>query len=126
MMSMRPSGKSSATIAATLEVPMSRATMRFLFSLAMSDSLARAGLGPGDLGNAQRKAVGVAQVDIVETVPGLAEGLRVDGDEPGKTALDAVLVRVVPELHGEPVGEPDLPCQSGAQQDLPGLEGERS
>src|SRR5437870_4776735 len=77
-MSMRPSEKSSATIAATLEVPMSRATMRFLFSLAMSDSLARAGLGPGDLGNAQRKAVGVAQVDIVETVPGLAEGLRVD------------------------------------------------
>src|SRR5437899_5978630 len=100
MMSMRPSGKGSATIAATLEVPMSRATMRFLFSLAMSDSLARAGLGPGDLGNAQRKAVGVAQVDIVETVPGLAEGLRVDGDEPGKTALDAVLVRVVPEKIG--------------------------
>src|SRR5439155_1371803 len=51
MMSMRPSGKSSATIAATLEVPMSRATMRFLFSLAMSDSLARAGLGEnGQLG----------------------------------------------------------------------------
>src|SRR6267143_5940274 len=126
MMSMRPSGKSSATIAATLEVPMSRATMRFLFSLAMSDSLAHAGLGPGDLGNAQRKAVGVAQVDIVETVPGLAEGLRVYGDEPGKPALDAVLVRVVPELHGESVGELDLPRQSGAQQDLPGFEGERS
>src|SRR5882672_7460243 len=98
MMSMRPSGKSSATIAATLEVPISRATMRFLFSLAMSDSLARAGLGPGDLGNAQSKAVGVAQVDIVETLPGLPEGLQVYGDEPRKTALDAVLVRVVPEL----------------------------
>src|SRR5213594_1144967 len=109
MMSMRPSGKSSATIAATLEVPMSRATMRFLFSLAMSDSLARAALGPGDLGNAYGKAVGVAQVDIVETLPGLSKGLRVYGDEPGKTALDAVPVRIVPELHGEPVGEPDLP-----------------
>src|SRR6267143_6973637 len=125
-MSMRPSGKSSATIAATLEVPMSRATMRFLFSLAMSDSLARAGLGPRDLGNAQGKAVGIAQVDIIETMPGLPKGLRVYGDEPGKTALDAVLVRFVPELHGEPVGELDLPRQSGAQQDLPGFEGERS
>src|SRR5712691_7517281 len=105
MMSMRPSGKSSATIAATLEVPMSRATMRFLFSLAMSDSLARAGLGPGDLGNAQGKAVGVAQVDIVETLPGFPKCVRVYRDEPGKTAFDAVPVRVVPELHGEPVGE---------------------
>src|SRR5437762_959062 len=48
MMSIRPSGKSSATSAATLEVPMSRATMRFLFSLAMSDSLACARVGPGE------------------------------------------------------------------------------
>src|SRR5260221_195408 len=61
MMSMRPSGKSSATSAATLEVPMSKATMRFLFSLAMSGSLARAGFGPGDIGDAQGKAVGIAQ-----------------------------------------------------------------
>src|SRR3977135_1364375 len=109
MMSMRPSGKSSATIAATLDVPMSRATMRFLFSLAMSDSFPRARLGASDLGNAQREAVGVAQVDIVETVPGLPEGRAAPGDEPGETALDAVLVRVVPELHGESVGELDLP-----------------
>src|SRR5712691_4687711 len=98
MMSTRPSGKSSATIAATLEVPMSRATIRFLFSLAMSGSLARARLGPGDRGNAQGEAVGIAQVDIVETLPGVPEGLRVYGDEPSKTVLDAVLVRFVPEL----------------------------
>src|SRR5438445_13698436 len=81
MMSMRPSGKSSATIAATLEVPMSRATMRFLISLAMSDSLARAGLGPGDLGDAQGKTVGIAQVDVVEMLPGLPKGLRVRSEE---------------------------------------------
>src|SRR2546423_14084581 len=109
MMSMRPSGKSSASSAATLEVPMSRATMRFLFALPMSGSFAHPRLGPGDIGNAQGKAVGIAQVDVVETLPGLAEGLRVYGDEPCKTSLDAVLVRVVSKLHREPVGELDLP-----------------
>src|SRR6266853_501523 len=125
MMSMRPSGKSSATIAATFEVPMSRATMRFLFSLAMSDSLARAGLGAGALGNAQRKAVGVAQVDIVQTVPGLSECLRVYRNEPRETFVDAVFVRVTSELHGETVGEPELPGKTRAQQNLAGLEGQR-
>src|SRR5260221_3108101 len=54
------------------------------------------------------------------------KGLRVYGDELCKTALDAVLVRVVPELHREPVGELDLPGQSGAQQHLPGFEGKRN
>src|SRR5258706_5619806 len=125
MMSMRPSGKSSATIAATFEVPMSRATMRFLFSLAMSDSLARAGLGADALGNPQRKTVGVAQVDIVRTVPGLSERLRVYGHEPRETFVDAVFVRVTPELHGEAVGEPELPGKTRAQQNLAGLEGQR-
>src|SRR6266852_3343367 len=102
-MSMRPSGKSSATIATTLDVPMSRATMRFLFSLAMSDSLAcrSPGLAPCRLRNAYRKTVGVAQVDIVGTIRGLPESLRVYGDEPRQTAVDTVLVRVVPESHGE-------------------------
>src|SRR6266508_2436147 len=125
MMSRRPSGNISATIATTLEVPMSRATMRFLFSLAMSDSLACAGLGPGDLGNAQRKAVGVAQVDIVGTMPGLPDGLRVYGDEPGETAVDAVFVRDTPELHGKTVREPELPGKSRTEQNLPRLEGKR-
>src|SRR5712671_1910379 len=124
-MSMRPSGKSSATIAATFEVPMSRATMRFLFSLAMSDSLARAGLGATALGNAQRKAVGVAQVDIVQTAPGLSECLRVYRHEPRETFVDAVFVRVTSELHAETVGEPELPGKTRAQQNLAGLEGQR-
>src|SRR5258706_365183 len=110
MMSMRPSGKSSATIAATFEVPMSRATMRFLFSLAMSDSLARAGLGATALGNAQRKAVGVAQVDIVQTAPGLSECLRVYRHEPRETFVDAVFVRVTSELHAETLES--LSCQA--------------
>src|SRR5712664_3402101 len=124
---MRPSGKSSATIATTLDVPMSRATMRFLFSLAMSGSLAcrSPGLAPCRLRNAYRKTVGVAQVDIVGTIRGLPESLRVYGDEPRQTAVDTVLVRVVPESHGESIGELDLPRQSGAQQDLLGFERER-
>src|SRR6185503_11588727 len=87
MMSMRPSGKSSATIATTLDVPMSRATMRFLFSLGMSDSLARAGLGHGGLRDAQRKTVGVAQVYVLEAVPGLSERLRVHGHDPGEALV---------------------------------------
>src|SRR5882762_5626525 len=125
MMSMRPSGKSSATIAATFEVPMSRATMRFLFSLAMSDSLARAGLGAVALRNEQCKTVGVAQVDIIRTALGLSERLRVYGHEPRETFVDAVFVRVTPELHGEAVGEPELPGKARAQQNLAGLEGQR-
>src|SRR5258708_34856716 len=124
MMSMRPAGKSSATIAATFEVPMSRATMRFLFSLAMSDSLARAGLGADALGNPQCKTVGVAQVDIVRTA-GLSERLRVYGHEPRETFVDAGFVRVTPELHGEAVGESELPGKTRAQQNLAGLEGQR-
>src|SRR5258706_8247933 len=125
MMSMRPSGKSSATIAATFEVPMSRATMRFLFSLAMSDSPAGAGLGAGPLGNPEGKTGGVAQVGIVRTVPGLSERLWVYGHEPCETFVDAVFVRVTPELHGEAVREPELPGKTRAQQNLTGLEGQR-
>src|SRR5712691_11593362 len=128
MMSMRPSGNSSATIATTFEVPMSSATMRFLFSLAMSDPLAHRFLGLGflHLRNPQRKSVGIAQVDIIETALGLAERLRVHRNEFRQAILDAVPVRVAPELHGETVGKPELPGKAGIEHDLPGLEGERS
>src|SRR6266436_1122648 len=128
MMSMRPSGNSSATIATTFEVPMSNATMRFLFSLAMSDSLARRFLGLGfpDLRNPQRKSVGVTQVDIIETALGPAERLRIHRNEFRQTIFDAVPVRVAAELHGEAVGEPELPRKARIEHDLPGLEGERS
>src|SRR5713101_7793878 len=127
MMSMRPSGKSSATIATTLEVPMSSATMRFLFSLAISDPLGHRFLGLGFPGfrNPQRKAVGVAQVDVIEAALGLAERLRVHRNEFRETLLDAVLVRVAPELHGEAAGKPELPGKARIERDLPGLEGER-
>src|SRR5258708_5764363 len=49
-----PSGASSATRHATFEVPMSRATTRFLFSLAIKDSRPTS--------HAQREAIRVAQV----------------------------------------------------------------
>src|SRR6266852_4479341 len=103
MMSIRPSGKISATIATTLDVPISRATMRFLFSLAMSSLLACRfpGLARPRRRHPHCNSVGVAQVNIVGTMPGPPEGLRVYGDKPGKTAIHAFLVRVAPELHSE-------------------------
>src|SRR5712691_11246871 len=127
MMSRRPSGNSSATIATTLEVPTSRATMRFLFSLAMSNPLAHRflGLGLRSIRSAQREAVGAAQIDIVGTAGGVAERLRVHRDEFREAILDAVLVGVAPELHGEAVGKPELPGKTRIERDLPGLEGER-
>src|SRR5438128_447803 len=127
MMSRRPSGNSSATIATTLEVPMSRATMRFLFSLAMSNLLAHRflGLGLRSSWSAQREAVGVAQIDIIGTAGGVAERLRVHRNEFREALLDAVLVRVAPKLHGECVGKPELPGKARIERDLPGLEGER-
>src|SRR5690242_6670895 len=98
--SMRPSGKSSATIATTLEVPMSRATMRFLFSLAMSDSFVRQleDIEARRLRDANREPVGIAKVDVVRTLPGLADRLRECRDEPRQTLLDSVLFGVAAEL----------------------------
>src|SRR5689334_17289335 len=125
-MSMRPSGKSSATIATTFEVPMSSATMRFLFSFAMSDSRARRfqGLRLRSIRNVERESVGVAQVHVVETPSGFAERLWEYRHEPGEATLDGLLVQVTSELHGEAVRELELPGQAGAQQHLPRLEAE--
>src|SRR5882724_5542372 len=131
-MSMRASGKSSATIATTLDVPMSRATMRFLFSLGMSDFLVRKpqGLRPRGVGDppgqAQGEAAGVAQIDVVEALPRLGERLRERRDEARQSVLDAVLLRVAPELDGEAVRKLELPGKARAEEHLPGLEAEGS
>src|SRR5690348_16329715 len=126
-MSMRPSGKSSATIATTFEVPMSRATMRFLFSFAMSDPRVRRfqGLRLRSLRDVEREAVGVAQIHIVHTLSGFAERLWEYRHEPGETHLDRLLVQVASELHGKAVRELELPGQARAQQDLPRCETQR-
>src|SRR5882672_1303506 len=127
-MSMRPSGKNSATIATTLEVPMSRATMRFLFSLAMSDSLVLRfeGLGPGRLDDPERESVGVAQVDVIEVLPRLGQRSRERRRETREALLDSVPVGVTPELYRQPVRELELPGHSRREEHLPGLEAERN
>src|SRR5258706_2970757 len=119
-MSIRPSGKSSATTAATLEVPMSSAMMRFLLSRAMSDSRVGrlGGFGRRFVRHAERKSVGVAQVDVLEAFPRLAELLREHRHEPREALLDAVLVGVAPELNRDAVRELDLPGEAWTQQHL--------
>src|SRR5262245_30794723 len=135
-MSMRPSGNSSATTATTLEVPMSRATMRFLFSLAMSDPLVHllARLGARRLrdllscapGRVDGEAVGVAKIDVVDAVSRLGERLGKGRDEAREAFLDPVPVGVAPELDRKTVREPDLPGEARGQEYLPRLEAERS
>ena len=75
MISSVPSARSSATRQTIFEVPMSRPTMRFLFSLAMGRS------APSSSGTAQRKAVGVAQVDVLVRALSAAERRGIDRDE---------------------------------------------
>src|SRR5882672_1280400 len=128
-MSMRPSGNSSATTATTLEVPMSSATMRFLLSLAMSDSLVGAGPGTlrlgGALGRACGETVGVAQVDVINTLARLGERLRERRDEAREAVLDAVAVGIAAELDRGAIRQPELPGQARRQHHLRGLEAER-
>src|SRR5262252_7929382 len=132
-MSMRPSGNSSATTATTLEVPMSSATMRFLFSLAMSDSLVTVGPGARGLGGAlgcvlgcvDGEAVGVAQVDVVDPLARRGER-RVRRDEAREAVLDVVALGVASQLDREPVRQPQLPREARGEQHLAGLQPERS
>src|SRR5262249_43298590 len=132
--STRPSGKSSATTATTFEVPMSSATMRFLFSLAMSGSSVRAGLSRCDLDRAPGRAlahphceaVRVAQVDVVDPLARPAQGLRVDRHEARDAVLDAVPLGVAPELQRRAVGELHLPGHARGEQHLRRSEPERS
>src|SRR5690349_14998395 len=103
-----PSGPSSATSAATLEVPMSRPTMRLRFSLAIRSALPAR--------HAQREAVRVAQVDMGKLLRqggrvALREppqGLREHGDEAREALLDR-LAAVAAELEREAAREPQLP-----------------
>src|SRR5215471_4647440 len=129
-MSMRPSGKSSATTATTLEVPMSSATMRFLFSLAMSGPPVSVGIGRADLdcalGCVYGETVRVAQVDVVNSLARSAEGLRVHRDKARDSVLDAVPLGVAPELQREAARELHLPGEARAERHLRRREPERS
>src|SRR6266581_2311984 len=107
MMSMRPSGRSSATIATTLEVPTSRPTMRFLFSLAMSGSAGHipVRIGMGALRNAQRKTVRVAQIDVIGPARKLAQRSWIYRDKAREPVGDGVALGLAPEPHDKAVGE---------------------
>src|SRR5262249_8121026 len=124
-MSMRPSGNSSATTATTFEVPMSSATMRFLLSLAMSDSLVPAGLGARNFGRMHREAVRVAQVDVIDPLPRPCERLRERRDEACEAVLDAIAVGVATQMQRDSVRQPQLPGEARGEQHLRRRESER-
>src|SRR5215831_3302992 len=132
--STRPSGKSSATTATTLEVPMSSATMRFLFSLAMSGPPFHVGIGRPRFERALAHAlvrphgepVRIAQVDVVDALPRPGEGLGVHRDEARDAVLDPVSLGVAPELHRDAVRELHLPGEARAEQHLRRRETDRS
>src|SRR5271157_5484790 len=98
MMFRRFSGVSSATMATIFDVPISRPTIRFLLSLTMSASLSgfprrlcRA------LRHPHRKAVAIAQVDVIDRRAGAPE--RADGASlVGGKARQALAGGVAPEL----------------------------
>src|SRR5262245_23853532 len=124
-MSTRPSGKISATTATTLEVPMSSATMRFLFSLAMSGSLLAGGSLGGTLVRVHGETARVAQVDVVDSLARSAKGLRVHRDEARDAVFDPVPLGVAPELQRDAARELHLPGEARAEHHLRRRETER-
>src|ERR1035437_2486556 len=168
MMFNRLSGSNSATIATTLEVPISRPTTRFLFSLLMppppfpfrnsyvatvgvrrqSRTVASPHGAPApcscrlpfaalvshalwfrdrmhDLGYAQRKSVGVAQVDVVEPAIEAPDRLRVESDKAREPLQHRLLQLIPPQFQREAVRQPHLPGIAGREQHLAQLEPER-
>src|SRR5918996_4575957 len=90
-----PSGSTSPTRHATLEVPMSRATMRFLFSLAIS-------LLAAPVGHAHGVAVRIAQVDVL-----VRPALRIALDVAAQARLGRIGIAAEHEVL--PVREAQLP-----------------
>src|SRR5690349_4154691 len=97
------SGRSSATRHATFEVPISSATMRSLFSLAMSLRFPSS----RELRHAQREPVRVPQVDVLVRSLDCFQSDRVNLHEPAQALLCEI--GVAAQHQGEPVGEAQLP-----------------
>src|SRR5580765_864510 len=97
--SSEPSARSSATRHATLEVPMSSATMRSLLSLAIVSAV--------QLRHAQGEAVGITQIHILVPARDPAErrGKRID--EAGQARLGTV--GVAPKHDLQAAVQPELP-----------------
>src|SRR5499426_3774142 len=110
--SSAPSGRSSATRQATLEVPMSSATIRSLSSFAISRLIFPVS-NPLGVADPQREAVRIAQVDVLVLLAGELQGRLVDLDE----ALEALLrgVGVAAEHDVQAVGQAQLPGEARGQ-----------
>src|SRR6266404_4297371 len=110
-----PFGLTSATIAAIFDVPMSRPTISFLFSLALLINLSplssRRPRGPAaaPLGlrielqfrDAHRETIRIAQVDVIQLALQWKYGALVDRDKTFEPRFDVF----APELHDETVVE---------------------
>src|SRR5579862_1934924 len=110
--SMEPSRPTSPTRATTLEVPMSRPTIRFLserLSIAVpvpTRSGVRCVTAPADC-----KTICVTHVDIGNVIATLSHKLQRRGDELVETLVDLA----APEPHGHSVGEIHFPSAPGIQ-----------
>src|SRR5260221_4437979 len=102
-----PSGRSSATRQATLEVPMSRATISSLSSLAIPLAL--------EVRDAQREAVRIAQVDVFAARVYFFQSALIDLHEAPQPLLGRV--RVAAEHEIEAALEAQLPGVARGQHD---------
>src|SRR5258706_1840854 len=112
--SSAPSARSSATRHATFEVPMSRATMRFLFSFGIALPLPR---------HARGETVRIAQVDVLEARRPLALRRGEDRDEALEPTERRLLVTSEHQVHA--AVEPQLPGVARREHHLVGARAER-
>src|SRR5678815_507407 len=113
--SSEPSARSSATRHATLEVPMSSATMRSLLSRAIGSAV--------QLRHAQREAVGIAQIHVLVPAREPAERRGIRFDEAGEAHLGAVGVAAEHDLQA--AVQPQLPGAALRQHHALELRAER-
>src|SRR5579871_6388758 len=103
--SITPSAPTSPTMATTLEVPMSRPTIRLRSDrLSIVASLARVARG-GVAAPADREAIGVAHVDVGDVLGALRHELERRGHE----ALEALIDLAPAQAHGDAVRQVELP-----------------
>src|SRR5579863_588337 len=109
--SIEPSAPISPTRATTLEVPMSRPTMRLRsvrlsIVILIAPRAVRRRAAPAD-----RKTVGVPHVHVRDVLAALADELQRRTHE----SFEPLIHLVAPETHAHPVGELELPGAAGVQ-----------
>src|SRR5574340_634476 len=122
MISSRPSGRISATIATIFEVPISSPTIRFFCSLVLLIARPLSCFAARRAGSsarpAHRKAVGVTQIDIAYRHRQSPQRFFVHADKAGQPRL----YLLPPQLHGHAAVEPQLPGAPVVQHDLAGMQ----